>query len=55
MPNDSVTINTNNTSNGFVVRYTDIAAGDDGDMRITVSGNKIYLSAMMLEAAGKPD
>ena len=43
------------TSSGFVARYTDIAAGDGGDMRITVSGNKIYLSAMMFEAAGKPD
>lgn len=52
-PEDSVTINTDNTANGYVVRYTDIAPGDDGDMQITISGNRVYLSAMMLDATSR--
>ncbi|MBN1674527.1 MAG: chitobiase/beta-hexosaminidase C-terminal domain-containing protein [Kiritimatiellae bacterium] len=53
--NDTTTYCTGyNTPNGFVARFTRIAAGADGDMLLTVTGVAKYISAFALQAYRTP-
>jgi hypothetical protein len=48
---DSVTVLSDNTDDGYVVRYDEIDPGEDGEMLITIEGPYQYINAMRLTAS----